>query len=56
MKPIIYSILFGLLPGIILAQEDKVYTTSSGELIFSFASVDYAGNEDGCHHALLPCC
>ena len=47
MKPIIYSILFMLLPGIILAQEDTVYTTSSGELIFSFASVDYAGNEDG---------
>src|SRR5688572_450145 len=47
MNPLIYSILFGLLPGIILAQEDKVYTTTSGELIFSFASVDYAGNEEG---------
>jgi len=34
-----------LLPGIILA--DKVYTTSSCELIFSFASVDYPGTEEG---------
>jgi len=47
MKPIIYSILLMLLPGIILAQDDKIYTTSSGELIFSFASVDYPGTEEG---------
>ena len=47
MKPIIYSILFMLLPGIILAQDDKVYTTTSGELIFSFADVDYPGTEEG---------
>jgi hypothetical protein len=49
MRPIIYSILVVLLPGIILAQDedDKIYTTTSGELIFSFASVDYAGNEEG---------
>ena len=47
MKPTIYSILFMLLPGIILAQADKVYTTSSGELIFSFARVDYPGTEEG---------
>ena len=47
MKPTIYSIVFMLLPGIILAQADKVYTTSSGELIFSFARVDYPGTEEG---------
>ena len=47
MKPLIYSILFVLLPGIILAQEDNVYTTTSGELIFSFADVEYDGSEGG---------
>ena len=47
MKSIIYSVLFMALPGIMLAQDDKIYTTSSGELIFSFANVDYAGNEEG---------
>jgi hypothetical protein len=47
MKPLFYTILIGLIPGIILAQEDKVYTTTSGELIFSFASIDDAGNEEG---------
>ena len=47
MKPTIYSVLLMLLPGIILAQADKVYTTSSGELIFSFAGVDYPGTEEG---------
>lgn len=29
------------------AQDKKVYTTTSGELIFSFASVDYNGSEEG---------
>lgn len=47
MKPLIYSIFFVLLPGGILAQDDKLYTTTSGELIFSFASIDNAGAEDG---------
>jgi hypothetical protein len=36
-----------LLPGIILAQDDKIYTTTSGELIFSFATINDAGNEEG---------
>jgi len=47
MRTIIYSILFMLLPGIMLAQDDRIYTTTSGELIFSFASINNAGNEEG---------
>jgi hypothetical protein len=47
MNSIIYSILFMLVPGMILAQDDKIYTTTSGELIFSFASINDAGDEDG---------
>jgi hypothetical protein len=46
MRPIIYAILV-LLPGIIQAQDDKIYTTTSGELIFSFASINEAGDEGG---------
>ena len=42
-----YSILFMLVPGMILAQDDKLYSTTSGELIFSFASINDAGDEDG---------
>ena len=42
-----YSILFMLVPGTILAQDDKLYSTTSGELIFSFASINDAGDEDG---------
>lgn len=29
------------------AQTNKVYTTSAGELIFSFATIDNAGNDNG---------
>ena len=47
MKSIMYSILFMLVPGMILAQDDKLYSTTSGELIFSFASINDAGDEDG---------
>ena len=47
MKEIIYPILLTLLPGIMLAQDDRFYTTTSGELIFSFASVETAGSKDG---------
>ena len=47
MKSIMYSILFMLVPGTILAQDDKLYSTTSGELIFSFASINDAGDEDG---------
>ena len=47
MKSIIYSSLFMLVPGMILAQDDKIYSTTSGELIFSFASINNVGDEDG---------
>ena len=47
MKPIIYSIIFMVLfPEFFSRRQDKIYTTSSGELIFSFASVDYPGTEE----------
>jgi hypothetical protein len=36
-----------LVPGTILAQDDKLYSTTSGELIFAFASINDAGDEDG---------
>ena len=47
MKEIIYPMLLTLLPGIMQAQDDRFYTTTSGELIFSFASVETAGSKDG---------
>lgn len=30
-----------------MAQDKKIYTTTSGELIFSFANINYKGNETG---------
>ena len=47
MKSIMYSILLTLVPGMILAQDDKLYSTTSGELIFSFANINNAGDEKG---------
>jgi len=39
--------LFSLVLTTALAQEKKVYTTTSGELIFSFAEINYGGEETG---------
>jgi hypothetical protein len=47
MRHSLYLLLLAIVPDLVFAQEDKVYTTTSGELIFSFANVDYNGREDG---------
>ncbi|HEX5172300.1 MAG TPA: hypothetical protein VFW11_24155 [Cyclobacteriaceae bacterium] len=47
MRSTYCSILFTILFCSVGAQDKKIYTTTSGELIFSFASVDNAGGEDG---------
>ncbi len=30
-----------------LAQDKKIYTTTSGEVIFSFANINFKGNKTG---------
>lgn len=41
----LFCVLFPL--HLTLAQEKKIYTTTGGEIIFSFATINYLGNEEG---------
>lgn len=47
MKSRVIPFVFALLAGISAIAQDakKVYNTTSGELIFSFANINYNGNE-----------
>lgn len=48
MKSRIFLFVFAVLAGTVYAQDaKKVYTTTSGELIFSFANITQNGNEEG---------
>ncbi len=46
MKKALFILLFAVMGKVILAQGD-VYFTSGGEMIFSFATIDYEGDESG---------
>jgi hypothetical protein len=47
MKNSILFLFAFVLTTVVVAQEKKMYTTTSGELIFSFADINYQGNEAG---------
>jgi hypothetical protein len=48
MKPIgLLACIFLLVFNLSYAQVKKFYASSGGEIIFSFANVDYSGNSDG---------
>jgi hypothetical protein len=45
MKKALFILLFGMLGSMLLAQQGEVYFTSGGEMIFSFANIEYEGTE-----------
>lgn len=47
MKKTIFILMLGLMTTLSFSQKDNVYFTSGGEMIFSFANIDYNGDESG---------